>query len=194
MRFRRVIVAGSAVALVGFAAACGTAMSGSSSGSTSGAATTTGRPTTTAGQPSTATDAAVRAELTMQGSDKPGVGLLTVTNDGSAPVTVRGWPRPTFTDLSGAPAEIPVEQVAVPGEGPSITLEPGRTAFAGVALSTGDDGTAIDTMAVEVPGAGTARVTFVGTDGRPVTDPSRLKVSGVRVGTLQPAAQGVLVF
>ncbi|RKT53655.1 uncharacterized protein DUF4232 [Saccharothrix australiensis] len=132
----------------------------------------------------------------MQGADKPGVGLLAVTNRGTTPLTVQGWPIPSFTNLSGAPAAIPVEQVLIPGEGPSITLQPGQTAFAGVQLALGDaaSGSAIGSMKVEVPGGASAEATLIGTDGRPISDPGSLKVSSAKVGTLQPTAQGVLVF
>ena len=38
------------------------------------------------------------------------------------------------------------------------------------------------------------KVTFIGTDGQPIADLTKLKVSEAKVGTMQPAAQGVTVF
>ncbi|MDX8028851.1 DUF4232 domain-containing protein [Lentzea sp. BCCO 10_0856] len=136
----------------------------------------------------------VKVDLTMQG--KPGLGLLAATNQGSAPITFQGWPKLAFTNLANEPAAIPVEQKLVPGEGPSITLQPGQTAFAGVQLDVDDDTNsfAINTMTAELPGMGPAKVTFIGTDGQPIADISRMKVSEAKVGTMQPATQGVLVF
>jgi hypothetical protein len=137
---------------------------------------------------------AVKAELTMQG--KPGLGLLAATNQGTAPITFQGWPKLAFTNPANQPAAIPVEQKLVPGEGPSITLQPGQTAFAGVQLDVDDDAGsfAINEMTAELPGMAPVKVAFVGTDGQPIADLTRLKVSEAKVGTMQPAAQGVLVF
>jgi hypothetical protein len=137
---------------------------------------------------------AVKVELTMQG--KPGLGLLAATNRGSGPITFQGWPKLTFTTLADEPAAIPVEQKLVPGEGPSITLQPGQTAFAGVQLDVDDNANsfAIGSMTAELPGVAPAKVAFIGTDGHEITDISKLKVSEAKVGTMQPATQGVLVF
>lgn len=137
---------------------------------------------------------AVKVELTMQG--KPGLGLLAATNQGSGPITFQGWPKLTFTNLANQPAAIPVEQKLVPGEGPSITLQPGQTAFAGVQLDVDDDTNsfAINTMTAELPGMVPAQVTFIGTDGQPIADISKMKVSEAEFGTMQPVTQGVLVF
>lgn len=159
------------------------------------AASTTGSATpTAASETGDQQQPAVKAELTMQG--KPGLGLLTATNQGTAPITVQGWPRLAFTTPANEPAAIPVEQKLVPGEGPSITLQPGQTAFAGVQLDVDDDANsfAINEMTAELPGMAPVKVTFVGTDGQPIADLTKLKVSEAKVGTLQPAAQGVTVF
>ncbi|SER18666.1 Protein of unknown function [Lentzea xinjiangensis] len=137
---------------------------------------------------------ALKAELTMQG--KPGLGLLAATNQGSAPITFQGWPKLSFTDAAGERAAIPVEQKLVPGEGPSITLQPGQTAFAGVQLDVDDDtkSVAINEMTAELPGVPPAKVAFIGTDGRPISDLGTMKVSEAEVSTMQPSSQGVLAF
>ncbi|SFR29584.1 Protein of unknown function [Lentzea waywayandensis] len=158
------------------------------------ASTTSTAPTSASAPVSDKQKPAVKAELTMQG--KPGLGLLTATNQGTAPITFQGWPKLAFTNPANQPAAIPVEQKLVPGEGPSITLQPGQTAFAGVLLDVDDDANsfAINEMTAELPGMTPAKVTFIGTDGRPIADLTRLKVSEAKVGTMQPAAQGVTVF
>lgn len=187
-----------AVLAVG-ATACGASNNSASQGQ---AASTTGSATSTSASTGTSTvasasdkqQAAVKAELTMQG--KPGLGLLAATNQSGAPITFQGWPKLAFTNPANEPANIPVEQKLVPGEGPSITLQPGQTAFAGVQLDVDDDTNsfAINEMTVELPGLTPAKVTFVGTDGQPIADLTKLKVSEAKVGTMQPAAQGVTVF
>jgi uncharacterized protein DUF4232 len=158
-----------------------------------------GQATTTTAAPASSTTSdkqqpAVKAELTMQG--KPGLGLLTATNQGTAPITFQGWPKLAFTNPANQPAAIPVEQKLVPGEGPSITLQPGQTAFAGVLLDVESDANsvAINEMTAELPGLVPVKVTFIGTDGQPIADMTKLKVSEAKVGTMQPAAQGVTVF
>ncbi|GGN09643.1 hypothetical protein GCM10011609_56750 [Lentzea pudingi] len=174
-----------ATALVLGVTACGSPAVMQSEGQATGSAA----PTSTSDQQRPA----VKAELTMQG--KPGLGLLTATNQGTAPITFQGWPKLAFTNPANQPAAIPVEQKLVPGEGPSITLQPGQTAFAGVKLDVDDaNSSAINEMTVELPGMVPAKVAFIGTDGRPIADMSKLKVSEAEVGTMQPAAQGVTVF
>lgn len=178
-----------AAALALGASACGSSAPAQSVGQ---ATTTTATPTSSVTSDKQAP--AVKAELTMQG--KPGLGLLTATNQGTAPITFQGWPKLAFTNPANQPAAIPVEQKLVPGEGPSITLQPGQTAFAGVKLDVENDAGsfAINEMTVELPGMAPAKVTFIGTDGRPIADLTTLKVSEAEVGTMQPAAQGVTVF
>ena len=180
-----------AVLAVG-ATACGSPTPASQGQATS--TTSEAAPTSSSGATSDKQKPAVKAELTMQG--KPGLGLLTATNQGSAPITFQGWPKLAFTNPANQPAAIPVEQKLVPGEGPSITLQPGQTAFAGVLLDLDDNANsfAINEMTAELPGLVPAKVTFIGTDGQPIADLTRLKVSEAKVGTMQPAAQGVTVF
>ncbi|MEV6240439.1 DUF4232 domain-containing protein [Lentzea sp. NPDC051838] len=154
-------------------------------------------PSPTSSAPTSGSDKqkpAIEVKLTLQG--KPGLGLLAATNNGKAPVTFQGWPKLTFTNPANQPAAIPVEQKLVPGEGPSITLQPGQTAFAGVQLDVDDDANsfAINEMTAELPGLVPAKVTFIGTDGQPIADVSKMKVSEAKVGTMQPVTQGVLVF
>ncbi|MFD4671488.1 DUF4232 domain-containing protein [Lentzea sp. NPDC058450] len=176
------------------AAAATTACGSSTPAAQQGQATDT--PTSASGTSSVTSDKqkpAVKAELTMQG--KPGLGLLTATNQGGAPITFQGWPKLSFTNAANEPAAIAVEQKLVPGEGPSITLQPGQTAFAGVLFDTDDTNSfAINEMMAELPGMTPVKVTFIGTDGQPIADMSKLKVSEAKVGTMQPAAQGVTVF
>jgi hypothetical protein len=137
----------------------------------------------------------VQAELTMQGGP---LGLLTLTNTGSRKLTVKGWPMLTFLDAANDRLSVPIQQVAVPGAGPSIGLATGRTAFAGVTWVIGnkaDDSTFVaTTVQLTPPGGGTPTVvTVIGTDGQPDPAPE-FDLTSVKVGTWQPASQGVLTF
>lgn len=182
-----------AVVLAAGATACGTPESAPQGQAASTTGSATSASASTAASASDEKQAAVKAELTMQG--KPGLGLLAATNQSGAPITFQGWPKLTFTNPANEPANIPVEQKLVPGEGPSITLQPGQTAFAGVQLDVDDaNAFAVNEMTAELPGLTPVKVTFIGTDGQPIADLTKLKVSEAEVGTMQPAAQGVTVF
>ncbi|MEV6902414.1 DUF4232 domain-containing protein [Amycolatopsis sp. NPDC051372] len=135
------------------------------------------------------------AELTIQDQ---GLGLLALENTGKEPVTIQGWPTLQFLAADNSPLEVPTRNVDIPGAGPSITLRPGTNAFAGVKWETGDKGstdTFVATTLKLTPPHGTSAtvVDVIGTDGKKVGYPE-LDVTSVKVGTLQPSTQGVLVF
>jgi hypothetical protein len=160
---------------------------------TTAAPKTTVRPTTT--RPVPPPVVAVRAELTMQGGP---LGLLTLTNTGRQSVTVQGWPSMRFLDAANGTLPVPVQRVAVPGAGPSIRLAPGRTVFAGVTWVSGDKADTSTYVATTIrltpPGTGPSVVVgVIGTDGR-VSGYPELDLRSVKVGTWQPASQGVLAF
>ncbi|HYS39116.1 MAG TPA: DUF4232 domain-containing protein [Pseudonocardiaceae bacterium] len=160
---------------------------------TTSAAPTSARPTSP--RPVPVAVVSVRAELNMQGG---ALGLLALTNTGKQSVTVQGWPAMKFLDAANGTLSVPVQRVAVPGAGPSIRLAPGRTAFAGVTWVVGDkaetDTYVATTVRLTPPGAGApVVVSVVGTDGR-VSGYPELDLKSVKVGTWQPASQGVLAF
>ncbi len=160
---------------------------------TTSAAPTSARPTSP--RPVPVAVVSVRAELNMQGG---ALGLLALTNTGKQSVTVQGWPAMKFLDAANGTLSVPVQRVAVPGAGPSIRLARGRTAFAGVTWVVGDkaetDTYVATTVRLTPPGAGAPVVVrVVGTDGR-VSGYPELDLKSVKVGTWQPASQGVLAF
>jgi Protein of unknown function (DUF4232) len=194
----RTLAGGCVILLIALLSGCGSGQSAAPAGIT----TTTAVPTTTAApiRPTTTRPApppvvAVRAELTMQGG---ALGLLALTNTGKQSVTVQGWPSMRFLDAANGTLPVPVLRVAVPGAGPSIRLAPGRTAFAGVTWVAGDKADTSTYVATTVrltpPGNGTSVVVgVIGTDGR-VSGYPELDLKSVKVGTWQPASQGVLAF
>lgn len=215
MRIRTIVVAGSALALLTALAACTTpaASDGSSTvpatTASSGAASTaapgvvvTGGGAAPGGHGGegasgggTVVAASFRADLTIQ---KAGLGLLTLTNVSKNNVTVKGWASLVFLNAANEAVAVPVKQVNVPGAGSSITVPPGRTAFAGVKWAVGakaDPKTFVATsVQLTPPGAsGRINVKIVGTDGRS-GGYVEFDMTSVQVGTLQPSSQGVLVF
>lgn len=135
------------------------------------------------------------AELTIQDQ---GLGLLALENTGKDPVTIQGWPALQFLAADNSPLKVPTQNVDIPGAGPSITLRPGTNAFAGVKWETGDKAstdTFVATTLKLTPPHGTSAtvVDVIGTDGKKVGYPE-FDVTSVKVGTLQPSTQGVLVF
>lgn len=172
-----------------------------SSGSSSSAAPTT--TTTTASAPATthttsashqagAAAASFKADLTVQGE---GSALLTLTNSGSQSVTIQGWPTLKFLGANNGALAVPEQKVEKPGAAPSITLAPGRTAFAGIKWVLGDKADTSTFVATSVtvtpPNHTTVKANLIGTDGK-VAGYLELPLKSVQVGTLQPSSQGVL--
>ncbi|HEX3591771.1 MAG TPA: DUF4232 domain-containing protein [Pseudonocardiaceae bacterium] len=153
--------------------------------------TTTAAPTTT----KTATAAVFRVDLTVQ---RAGLGLLALTNASKRTVTVRGWATVRFYNAADELLAVPVKKVNVPGVGPSISIGPGETAFAGVRWQAGDKAnpkTFVATTLRLTPPSGSAPVVVnvIGMNGE--TDQgAEFDLTSAEIGTLQPSSQGVLVF
>ncbi|HEX5403123.1 MAG TPA: DUF4232 domain-containing protein [Pseudonocardiaceae bacterium] len=158
---------------------------------------TTPKPTTT---PRTTTPvpvgpASFQADLTIQ---RAGLGLLTLTNTGKRATVVRGWPTLAFLNAANETVAVPMRKVAIPGAGPSITIGPGETAFAGVRWVTGDKAdpkTFVATSLRLTPPGGTksVNVRLIGADGQQGAY-IEFDLTSAQIGTLQPSSQGVLVF
>jgi hypothetical protein len=136
-----------------------------------------------------------RADLTIQ---HDGLGLLALTDTTRHAVIVRGWPTLAFLNAANDTVAVPLREVAVPGAGPTITIGPGETAFAGVRWTVGDRAdptTFVATTLRLTPPGGTGWITVhvVGPDGTEVGHPE-FALTSADIGTLQPSSQGVLVF
>jgi hypothetical protein len=181
-------------------AGCGN--SNQSAGSSSSTAPTTTTTTTSAGSSTKhttsashqtgTTAASFKADLTVQGE---GSALLTLTNSGSQSVTIQGWPTLKFLGANNGALAVPEQKVEKPGAAPSITLAPGRTAFAGIRWVLGDKADTSTFVATSVtvtpPNHTTVKANLIGTDGK-VAGYLELPLKSVQVGTLQPSSQGVL--
>lgn len=218
MRVSSIIVAGSALALLTVLAGCGGGSGNSAAGTPSSSVapwttvSTTVPPSTTTrgvvtgtrpaptsraagGGSAAGTASSFRADLTVQHA---GLGLLAVTNTTKRAVTVRGWPTLAFLNAANETVSVPLQQVAVPGAGPSIAIGPGETAFAGVQWTVGDKADprtfVATTLRLTPPGStGWVDVNVIGSDGQQVGYPE-FDLTSARIGTLQPSSQGVLVF
>lgn len=150
---------------------------------------------TTGGGSAPVTASSFRADLTVQ---RAGLGLLALTNTSGRPVTVQGWATLQFLNAANQTVAVPLRKVAVPGAGPSITIGPGQTAFAGVRWTVGDKAdpkTFVATTLRLMPpgGTGWANVNVIGVNGDEDGYPE-FDLTGAEIGTLQPSSQGVLVF
>jgi hypothetical protein len=205
MRVRAIVVAGSALAMLTVVAACGGDTVAGGPPTSAARATTAVRPPmpTTTVAPTTVSPtttpavapASFRADLTVQRS---GLGLLALTNTGQRPVTVRGWPKLAFLNAADEAVAVPMRQVDVPGAGPSITIGPGETAFAGLRWAVGDKGDPTTFVATSLrltaPGGTTStNVNIIGEDGQ-TGGYTEFDLTSAQIGTLQPSSQGVLVF
>jgi hypothetical protein len=155
--------------------------------------TTRPAPTTTGG--AVAGQASFQVDLTIQ---RAGLGLLALTNSGKRAATVRGWPTLVFLNAANETVAVPVKKVAVPGAGPSITIGPGETAFAGVRWVVGDKANPKTFVATSLrltpPGSTkSVNVRLIGTDGQS-GGYIEFDLTSAQIGTLQPSSQGVLVF
>jgi hypothetical protein len=155
--------------------------------------TTRPAPTTTGG--AVAEQASFQVDLTIQ---RAGLGLLALTNSGKRAATVRGWPTLVFLNAANETVAVPVRKVAVPGAGPSITIGPGETAFAGVRWVVGDKANPKTFVATSLrltpPGSTkSVNVRLIGTDGQS-GGYIEFDLTSAQIGTLQPSSQGVLVF
>ncbi|AOS65219.1 DUF4232 domain-containing protein [Actinoalloteichus hymeniacidonis] len=125
---------------------------------------------------------------------RPADYLLALTNTSDATCEFSGTFGLTPQNMAGEPIDqVPHDAVDHPGAPAPITLAPDRTAFAGVQFDLGDKADSDTYVASgftatlpEVDGEIQAEV--VGTDGELVQIP----LTGLRVGTLQPSANGVL--
>jgi hypothetical protein len=213
MRVRTIILTGAMLATLTAVAACGG--SGGTAASAPKTTTQPAVPTTTTVAPTTtmapvvtttrpvptttsgavAAQASFQADLTIQ---RAGLGLLALTNSGKRAATVRGWPTLVFLNAANETVAVPMKKVAVPGAGPSITIGPGETAFAGVRWVVGDKANPKTFVATSLrltpPGSTkSVNVRLIGTNGQS-GGYIEFDLTSAQIGTLQPSSQGVLVF
>ncbi|WP_371500591.1 DUF4232 domain-containing protein [Kitasatospora sp. NBC_00374] len=138
----------------------------------------------------------LRADVQLQ-PDHPGSAMLLLVNKGTRTCTVYGYAGLGGLLADNSPVVLATTRVPQPGPPTQVTLKPGTTAFAGLAwasCSKSDPECKVLAGLSLTPPDETTQVTaaVLGTDGKQV---NALAVSkaGVRVGSLQPSNQGVLL-
>lgn len=149
------------------------------------------------GSPCTAKD--FKVDLNVQ-PDRPGILLMAVDNTSKKVCKLNGWPDISPMDASGTNFTVGINKVAIPGGPTEFDLPPGTTGFAGVEIQLGskaDDRVATG-FTVALPGAGApVNANIIGTDGTSTGNNglyAEFPIKSMKVGTLQPVAQGVTVF
>lgn len=189
--FKRIRTIGAATALLG-----GTLLIAGCSGQ---AATLTnaagGAGTAQAEDISASNCSATDFEIKLQAQPEPSQYLLTMTNTSNKACELGGWVNLTPTNMANEPIEeVPSTNVEIPGGPQNLTLEPGRTAFAGVHAELGDKGdsnTYVTSGFVASPAdmSGSVNAPVNSLNNEPVTE---IPLKSLQVGTLQPSSQGVL--
>lgn len=141
----------------------------------------------------------VKVEVTFQPQAVRGQhrsGLVTVTNASDHTCKVRGHFAMLLVNAADEPVDVSRKGVDKPGKAITVTVEPGRSAFAGIKWTVCDK-TASDC------GVGN-RMRFNlqnSTDDRaaelidfPAADKNALAMSSLQIGTLQPSSQGVVAW
>lgn len=199
MRIRQVVLPALVCTMMVGLTACGSGSSTTATVTTTASAPATSTSNQVAAAPATsnsnASAAGFTVDLTIQ---QDGLGLLSVQNNGTTKATIDGSPTLTFLNAANETLSVPVHNVNIPGAATSITLAPGENAFAGVKWTDGDKASVstfvATTLKVTPPGS-TAPVVanVIGTSGKKQTY-YEFDITSVKVGTLQPTTQGVLVF
>jgi hypothetical protein len=141
----------------------------------------------------------VEVEVTFQPQATTGKnrsGLVAVTNTSGDTCQVRGHFAMLLVNAANELVDVPRELVDEPGRAVTVTLEPGRSAFAGIKWTACDK--AADDCGV---GVGMRYNLQSSTDGKfaeltgfPPGEASALTMSSLKIGTLQPSRQGVVAW
>ncbi|WP_285689290.1 DUF4232 domain-containing protein [Actinoplanes sp. NBRC 103695] len=123
-------------------------------------------------------------------------GLVAVTNKGDEPCRLEGRASISLTNAAGEAVDVPTKEVHEPGAAVPITLKPGTSAFQGIKWTSCDKGSAT------CPAGNGLRFSVQSStdgpaaelDGFPAPEKSNLTMKSLRVGTLQPIAQGVVAW
>ena len=136
--------------------------------------------------------------VTLQPSRDDGAvrGLVAVTNKSDEPCHLEGRASISLTNAAGEVVDVPTKEVDEPGAAVPITLKPGTSAFQGIKWTSCDKGSST------CPAGNGLRFSVQGStdgppaelDGFPAPEKSNLTMKSLRLGTLQPIAQGVVAW
>ncbi|MFB7669542.1 DUF4232 domain-containing protein [Kitasatospora sp. NPDC056138] len=138
----------------------------------------------------------LRADVQLQ-PDRPGSAMVMLVNKGSRTCTVHGYLGYGGLLADNSRVDVATARVPYPGPPVQVVLKPGTTAFSGLSFSTCDKAdpkcTVLAGLVVTPPDETTQLTAQVlGVDGQPVPQ-LPVSAAGLRVGSLQPSNQGVLL-
>jgi hypothetical protein len=123
-------------------------------------------------------------------------GLVAVTNTGKRPCQVEGRAVISLTNAADEVVSVPTKKVNEPGAAMAITLQPGRSAFQGIKWVPCDkgDATCPTGNGLRFSVHGSANGPGAKLSGFPRAESSGITMRSLRIGTLQPATQGVVAW
>ncbi|MDH6126469.1 DUF4232 domain-containing protein [Kitasatospora sp. GP82] len=138
----------------------------------------------------------LRADVQIQ-PDRPGAAMVMLVNKGSRTCTVDGYLGYGGLLADNSRVELATTRVPYPGKPTRIALKPGTTAFSGLSWSACDKADAsckVLAGLVVTPPDETTQLTakVLGVNGKEVPQ-LLVSAAGLRVGSLQPSNQGVLL-
>ena len=134
-----------------------------------------------------------QGDVTTAGTQK---GLVNVANKSRTSCRVDGRAFVRLYNAADERVDVPATSVDQPGPAVAITLRPGGGAFQGIKWQ------ACDRAGADCPTGNTIRASLrssaqgvvAGLDGFPAPEDSRITMSSLQLGTLQPSRQGVVAW
>jgi Protein of unknown function (DUF4232) len=145
----------------------------------------------------TAVCSTIKADLQMQ---QEGSAMVMLTNTGSRPCAVNGWPAVRMLSANGEELAARARKANQPGPASRIVLKPGATAFSGLKWKSCDKSqtscTVVSSFSIGAPGSTrrvNAHLTGVAGGNQQVID-IPIAARSLQAGTLQPSSQGVVAW
>ncbi|MEU6132053.1 DUF4232 domain-containing protein [Saccharopolyspora sp. NPDC047091] len=123
--------------------------------------------------------------------------LVQMENTSDKSCELGGWVNLTPTNMAGEAFDVPTENVNLPGPDADLTLEPGKSAFAGVKIETAeksDSDAKVASGFTATPSDMNGEVNAEVKDLNGGSSPVEITVKSMQIGTLQPSPQGVVAF
>jgi hypothetical protein len=134
-----------------------------------------------------------QGDVTTVGTQK---GLVNVANKSRTSCRVDGRAFVRLYNAADERVDVPAKAVDQPGPAVAITLRPGGGAFQGIKWQACDrDDAACPTgNTIRASLQSSAGGVVAGLDGFPAPEDSRITMSSLQLGTLQPSRQGVVAW
>ncbi|MBB5072783.1 hypothetical protein BJ969_005871 [Saccharopolyspora gloriosae] len=123
--------------------------------------------------------------------------LIQLENTSDKSCELGGWVNLTPTNMAGEAIDVPTENVNLPGPDADLTLEPGKSAFAGAKIERAeksDPDAQVASGFTATPSDMNGEVNAEVSDLNGGNGPVEMAVKSMQIGTLQPSPQGVVAF